>query len=80
MQHRQRLDTFKKYPDWGAWAAPWVKPPALDFGSGHDVVVCEFKPRVEFCADSEEPARDSLSLSAPLAFSLSLSLSLSQNK
>ena len=54
---------------------------ASDFGSGHDLAVCEFEPRVGLCADSSEPGAcfrfcTSLSLSLPL---LSLSLSL-QNK
>ena len=59
-----------------------VKRPTLDFGSGRDLAVGEFKPCVRLCADSSEPASDSLSpsLSAPplLALFLSLSLSLSQ--
>ena len=51
----------------GAWVAQF-KRPALDFGSGHDLTVCEFEPCVEFCADSMEPAWDSpsLPLSVPL--------------
>ena len=28
---------------------------ASDFGSGHDLTVCEFKPCVGLCADSSEP-------------------------
>ena len=28
---------------------------ASDFGSGHDLAVCEFEPRVGLCADSSEP-------------------------
>ena len=28
---------------------------ASDLGSGHDLVVCEFEPRVGLCADSSEP-------------------------
>ena len=39
-----------------------VKPPILDFGSGYDLTVCEFKPYVRLYADSVEPAWDSLSL------------------
>ena len=26
-----------------------------DFGSGHDLVVCEFEPCIGLCADSSEP-------------------------
>ena len=28
---------------------------ATNFGSGHDLTVCEFKPCVEFCTDSSDP-------------------------
>ena len=72
---------------WGAWVSQSVKHLTLDFGSGHDLMVREFEPRIGLCTDSMEPAWDSLSLplSLPLpmlvlALSLSLSLSLSQNK
>ena len=37
----------------GAWVAQLVEPP--DVSSGHDLMVCEFKPRVRLCADSSEP-------------------------
>ena len=37
---------------WGAWVAQLVKRPTLDFGSGHDLVVCEFEPHVGHCADT----------------------------
>ena len=52
----------------GAWVAQSVTCP--DFGSGHDLVVREFEPRIRLCADSSEPG-------ACFGFSLSLSLSLS---
>ena len=56
----------------------------LGLGSGHDLPVREFKPCVRFCADSVEPAWDSLppsfSLPLPCFLSLSLSLSLKINK
>ena len=50
-----------------------VKHPTLGFGAGHDLEVCEFEPCIRFCADSAEPAGDSLSpsLSAPPVPSLS---------
>ena len=56
-----------------------VKRPALDFGSGHDLVVLEIESHVGVCADSVESVWDSLSypLSAPPPMHL---LSLSQNK
>ena len=62
----------------GAWVAQSVKHLTPDFSSGHDLMVCEFKPQIGFCADSVEPAWDSPSpsLSAPSL----LMLSLSQNK
>ena len=52
-----------------------VKRPTLDFGSGHDLTVPEFGPRVGLCADSAEPAWDALSLllSLPLPHALALS-------
>ena len=50
------------------------------FGSGHDLVVHEFKPRVVLRVQSLEPASDSVSpsLSAPPLLVLALSLSLSK--
>ena len=61
-----------------------VKHLTLDFGSGHNLTVRGFKPCIGLCADSGEPAWDSLSpspsLPCPYSCSLSLSLSLSQNK
>ena len=38
-----------------------VERPSLDFGSGHDLKVREFKAHTGLCADSMEPAWDSLS-------------------
>ena len=35
----------------------------LDFGSGHDLLVRAFGSHIGLCADSTEPAWDSLSLS-----------------
>ena len=65
-----------------------VKHPTLDFGSGHDLTVCEIKFNVGLCTDSKESAWDSLSASLPTPTLLAcacthvcaLSLSLSQNK
>ena len=63
----------------GAWVAQSVKHLTLDFDSGHDLEVRGFEPQVGVCADSVEPAQDSLflslSLSAPSLLLLSLSLS-----
>ena len=35
--------------------AQLVKPLALGFGSGHDLAVHEFEPRIGLCTDSPEP-------------------------
>ena len=55
-----------------------VKHLTLDFGSGHELMVCEFEPCVVFCTDSMELAWKSLSpfLSAPPSLVLTLFLSL----
>ena len=54
-----------------------VKHLTLDFGSGHDFMVCGIEPHVELCTDSAELAWDSLSpsLSASPLFTRMLSLS-----
>ena len=59
----QKLICFA-VPGWFSW----LKHLTLDFGSSHDVIVCEFESHVGLCADSVEPAWDSLSfpLSLPL--------------
>ena len=43
-----------------------VKHPTLDFGSGHDLLICGFKPRIRFSVASSEPAWDPLSPSLSL--------------
>ena len=55
-----RLETGKAG---GAWVSQWGKRPTLDLGSGHDLMVCEFEPRVGLSANSVESAWDSLSVS-----------------
>ena len=64
----------------GTWVAQLVKRPTPDFGSGHNLTVCEFKHHVELCTDSTEPVWNSLppSLFAPPL--LTHYLSLCQNK
>ena len=60
-----------------------VKYLTLDLSSGHDLMVCEFEPLIQLCADGMEPLGIlSLLLSAPppLVHMLSLSLSLSVSK
>ena len=52
-----------------------VKHLTLGFGSSHDLMVLEFESHIRLCADSAEPALDSLSpslLPLPCSFSLSL--------
>ena len=60
--------------------AQLIKRLALDFGSGHDLMVCELEPRVRLSAGSAEPAWDSLSLSLSLPLPCSHSVSLKINK
>ena len=43
------------------WEAQLVKHLTLDFGSGHDLTVCEFEPRIGLPAVSTEPNFDPLS-------------------
>ena len=70
----------------GAWVAQLVKHPALDLGSGHDHMFCEFEPSVRIpaglYADSTETAWDSLflplSLSLPYLCACALFLSLNK--
>ena len=62
----------------GTWVAQLVEHPIPDFGSGCDLLVDEFKAQVGLCADSMEPAWDSLS--SPLSLLLPRLHSLSQNK
>ena len=35
-----------KKKNWGVWVVQLVKRQALDLGSGHDLIVHEFKPRI----------------------------------
>ena len=56
-----------------AWVAQSVKPLTLDFGSGHDLLVREIKPRNGLCAEGMGPAWDSPSLPLPCSLFLSLS-------
>ena len=60
--------------------AQLVKGPNLDFSHGHDLVVHGFKPHIGLCADSVEPAWDSLSLPAPPPLVLSLALKINKHK
>ena len=46
----------------GLLVAQSGKRPTLGLGSGHDLTVHEIEPHVGLCADSVEPAWDSLSL------------------
>ena len=80
-------NTCKNQKKRGAWVAQSVEQPALDFGSGHDLMVHEFEFHIGLCADSSLSLLGILSLlSAPPPFmltcllSLSLSLSFKINK
>ena len=61
----------------GTRVAQSVKCRTPGVGAGHDLTVREFEPHIGLCADSMEPAWDSLSpsLAAPPLLVLSLSLS-----
>ena len=63
-----------------AWGAQSAELLTLDFGSGHDLTVREFKPRVGLCTDNAEPAWNSLSLSLSLSAPSLFVLYLFQNK
>ena len=56
-----------------------VKTPTLDFGSGHDLIVCGIDLCIRLCADNVEPAWDFPFFSSLCAPSL-LELSLKINK
>ena len=56
-----------------------VKRLTLDLGSCYDLTVHEIEPCIGLCADSTEPAWDSLSLPLPLS-ALPCSFSLKINK
>ena len=64
----------------GARVAQSVKPQTVDLSSGHNLTICEFEPHIRVCADSVEPAWNSLppSLSA-LPSLLSLFQKISEN-
>ena len=62
----------------GTWMAQLVKFLTLGLGSGHGLTVCEIEPCIGLCADSLQPARDSLSL--PFSAPPLLSFPLSKNK
>ena len=51
------------------WAIQVPQHPTLDFGSGHDLLVCEREHHIRLCANSMESAWDSLFLSLPLSCS-----------
>ena len=75
--HRDKYSAVvhSKYQFKGAWVAQLVKHLTLDFGSGHDLAVSEFKPFIGLCTDSTQPACNSLSLCPSPTGSLYLCLS-----
>ena len=56
---RLHFTHLKKLPQGhgGGWwgEAQMVERPTVHFGSGHDLVVYEFEPRIGLCADGSEP-------------------------
>ena len=58
-------DMQKNEPEPGA--PGWLGRLGVNFGSGHDLTVREFEPRIRLCADSSEPG-------ACFRFCVSLSL------
>ena len=48
---------FKQLDYRGAWVAQSVEGLALEIGSGHDLTVYEFRPRVGLHTGSSEPAK-----------------------
>ena len=65
----------------GGGAPGWLSWLSTDFGSGHDLAVREFKPRIGLCADSSEPGACFRScVSLPLCHSPAHALSLSLSK
>ena len=69
----------KKSISRGTCVAQSVKLLPLCFGSGHDFTVREFEPCTGLCADSWEPAWDSLSAPPLLLLSLSLNTDTQKN-
>ena len=57
-----KLGFLQELPWRDARMAQSVRHLTLDFGSGHDLIVCEFKPCVGLCTDSVDPAWNPLSL------------------
>ena len=78
--NRARKTKCKSSKAQGAWVVQLVEHLTLDFGSGHDLTVCELEPHIGLQADSAESAWDSLSLSLSLLLSCSRVLSLSLQK
>ena len=64
-------------PVGGAWAAPRVRPPTLDFHSGHDLTTVEIQSHLGL-QQNVEPAWDSLSLSLSAPPPLMLAHSLNE--
>ena len=61
----------------GAWVTHLAESLTLDFSSGYDLLVHEFKPHIGLCANSVEPSLESLSLSLSLCLSPTCMLALS---
>ena len=57
-----------------------VKRLTLDLGSGHDLTVCEFEPRIRHWADGAEPAWDSVAPSLCPSPACALSLEINSKR
>ena len=57
-----------------------IKRPTLGFSSGHELMVCGFKPHVGLHTDSAQPAWDALSIPLSVLLLLVLSVFLKINK
>ena len=67
--------SFKTIVDRDAWVAQSAELPALNFGSGQDLMICGFELHVWLCTNSTEPAWDfSPKPPPPLKRSLSLKI------
>ena len=73
ISEKNRTNGTENEREWGTWVAQSVKRQTLDFGSGHDLMVCGFESHVRLRTDSGEPAWGSLSLSAPPCITRALS-------
>ena len=69
------VSNFKSLGSEGrTWVAQGVQRPTLGLSSGHDLTACEIEPHARLCADTTEPAWDSVSLSRSHSFYVSFKI------